>query len=353
LVKDLVVGSDPQRINTSVCVLNRHGWCGEVLKKAGYKIWDLEWKIRDKGIYHLSREIRHIIKKERISIVHAHNFVPLFMTFPAVIFTGAELLVTFHGFLTWRLYSRLSYPFLYFYADKIVIVSEAMRRHYSLPANCLHSKVINIANGIDLKRFEATENYLNRNEIGLSEQDFVIGSVGRLSPVKNQIMQIKVCHILKNEIPNLKLVLITGQSPDSGGLIDEFRSLSRELEIEDRVIFLGYRRDVPQILKTVNVFLMTSLTEGTSLALLEAMASGLPVVASNVGGNAQLIAHGKNGILFDANDLNGLAGHILDLYSQPSKRQRLGSEAKATAQQYSLETMVKNYEELYAHIFDS
>ena len=199
LVKDLALLSDPQKVNASVCVLNHHGWCGDILRKAGHKVWDLEWKKRGKGTTRLYREIRQIINEEEIDIVHAHNFVPLFMTFPAILFTGARLLVTFHGFLAWQLYSRLAYPFLYLYADKIVIVSEAMRRHYSLPINFLRSKVTNIPNGIDIRRFESSENYLNRNEIGLSEQDFVIGSVGRLSPVKNQIMQIKACHLLKDK----------------------------------------------------------------------------------------------------------------------------------------------------------
>ena len=83
------------------------------------------------------------------------------------------------------------------------------------------------------------------------------------------------------------------------------------------------------------------------------MASGLPVVASDVEGNAQLLAHGKNGLLFDVNNLEGLAMHISDLYKQPVLRQNLGLEATATAQKYSLESMVKKYEELYAHIFNS
>ncbi len=351
LVKDMVLLRDSNKIKmASVCTLNQYGWCGEILQKAGCQVYSLAWKARRKNSFQLSREIIKIVRDDEIDIVHTHNFVPLFMAFPVKFFTKAKLLVTFHGFLEWRTYSKIFYPFLYYLTDRIVIVSEAMRDYYRHPVAFSDSKIIHIVNGIDLRRFDNAENILNRNDIGLSEKDFVVVTVGRLSPVKNQIMLIDVCRMLKDRIPNLKFLFITGHSPDSEGLTEKFIELSEKYGIEENINLLGFRKDIPALLKLADLFVMSSLTEGTSLALIEAMASGLPVVVSNVGGNPWIIKNNENGLLFDVKDVFQLSRHIFTLYQKSEKRKQLGVSAKENSYKYSLENMVRTYETLYQKI---
>jgi glycosyltransferase involved in cell wall biosynthesis len=109
-------------------------------------------------------------------------------------------------------------------------------------------------------------------------------------------------------------------------------------------------RDIPEVLRAFDMFVMTSFSEGTSLALLEAMASGLPVIASDVGGNKNIISHGENGFLFDVTSLETLRNHVLELYNDAEKRLELGNRAKIVGEKCSIQSMVGRYDDVYLSI---
>jgi glycosyltransferase involved in cell wall biosynthesis len=240
------------------------------------------------------------------------------------------------------------YSLLSRFTSKIVIVSEEIKNQlYNIPFLNL-KKVEVILNGIDIKvQDQGFERNEMRESLGLSKDDFVIGTVGRIYPEKNIGMQIELIHSLLPQIPNIKLAVVGNKYP----YVKNLEDLVRELEIQDRILFLGLRRDIPELLRTFDIFVMTSFSEGTSLALLEAMACGLPVIVSDVGGNGNIISHGENGFLFDVTSLETLRHHVLELYNDAEKRLRLGSRAKIVREKYSIQSMVGRYHDLYLSIF--
>jgi len=346
VVRNLVLNHNMEE-PPQVCVLNELGCNGELLRSKGFKVWSLDWKKQAKSSFRLVRELRKIIKQEGIDTIHAHNFSPFYFCSFAALCTFKTLFVTFHGFINWRRPYTQVYAILSLFARKIVVVSDAMLEHYR-PLLGGEKKLETVYNGIDLERFTSANAVSLRTELGIDESDFVLGSIGRISPVKNYPAQIRLVAALKDKIPNLKLVLVTSPSPDSSNLENELRILSDELGVADRVVFAGFRSDVENVLHSIDIFLMTSFSEGTSMAILEAFAAGVPVVASDVGGNVSLIEHDKNGFLFDLNDLNQLKKHILALWADGKKLESMSQQARESSAKFSIRGMISSYESLYA-----
>lgn len=348
VVKNIVLNSMSDEIEHCVCVLGTHGYLGYFVKEKGIRVYNLNRLQRDKNDIAVTVELRRLVKRLDINIVHAHNFVPLYFSTLATLFMKAKVIATFHGFTEWNLKKRIFYDTV-FSIVRVVVVNSAMKKNYSFLGHIFSDRIETVVNGIDCTRFnqEIVPAPDLMKEIGIQPKDFVLGSVGRLSPVKNQQLQLKIIAKLKNQIPNLKLLIITGASPDSLNLKKELNDKAAKYGITRNLILLDFRKDVPALLSLMDIFLMTSLTEGTSLAILEAMSSGLPVVASNVGGNSKIIEHEKDGFLFELHDETAFINILLNLYKDKKMRIRIGDAARAKISMYSIENMVKNYEKIY------
>lgn len=342
IVKDLAILTSSKDFEIYVCSLNSEGYCAEKVKEHEIKFYCLNRTREKKNDLSIIKELRKIINYHQIDIVHTHNFTPLYYAYFACLFNKSKLMVTFHGFIKWDIIKKLLY-IIFLRKIDVIVVNEEMKKHYSF----FKKKIDVIFNGIELSRFKVKRNNELMKEFGLNENDFVIGSVGRLSPVKNQIFQLRAISKLKKQCENIKLLLVTGMSPDSASLMNDFIKEAEKLGIKKNIVLLGFRQDVPELLSLMDVFVLSSFTEGTSLALLEAMASALPVVVSNVGGNKRIVKHLKNGILFDVNDLDSLSEYILKLFQDKQLMETLGKEALKTSKSYSVESMVAGYESLY------
>ena len=133
--------------------------------------------------------------------------------------------------------------------------------------------------------------------------------------------------------------------------MDAMKSLSIKLKIEQRVIFTGYRTDIPALLEIMDIYCLTSLWEGLPIGLLEAMAAGKSVIATNVNGSKEIISNSENGLLINKGDFNDLSDKILYLYNNREDSDRLRKNAKTTVEQnYSISTMVNRIEGLYTNI---
>ena len=342
VVKDLVIGSISNEIQPYICVLNQHGHCGTVVKKKGIQVFDLKRKQLNKNDFQIIKELKKLIEDLNIDIIHAHNFTSLYYGILSAFFKKIRILVTFHGFTDWSIKKRIFYSIV-FKRFKIIVVNDAMKKHYSFLNNFFTENINTVFNGININQFNRNTDTQLREQLGINQNDFVIGSVGRLSPVKNQIMQLKTIAKLKKDKKNLKLLLITGNSPDSIDLKEKLFQEAVKLDVKDNLILLDFRKDVPALLSIMDVFIMTSLTEGTSLALLEAMASGLPVVVSDVGGNSRIVNNGVNGFLYNLSDEDTLINIIMNLFNDENLRKCIGDEAKQTASGYSTASMVDSY----------
>jgi len=201
-------------------------------------------------------------------------------------------------------------------------------------------KVVTIYNGIDVKAF--MDSNLTREEartrLGLSDKDaFVYGTVGRLAETKGQDVLLKAFARVCEKYPKSWLI-ITGK----GRLEPELRALSAELNIHERVVFLGYRTDVPEVMKTFDVFVLPSIAEGLPGALLEAMATGLPVIASSVGGVPEVLNNSDLGTMVSPRSVDELASAMKGLYKTPEEhRYKIGKALRERVLEgFSKEKMV-------------
>jgi len=180
----------------------------------------------------------------------------------------------------------------------------------------------------------------------------VLGTVGRLDPIKNQAGLLRAFRAILDRHPEwgprLRLI-IAGDGPLRG----ELARLARELEIEDSVWFPGARGDVPELMRAMDVFVLPSINEGISNTILEAMATGLPVVAGRTGGNPELVLEGVTGALCDPNDTGGLQTALENYVAQPGLRESHGRGARErVTAHFSLEAMVGRYAALYDELLD-
>lgn len=234
------------------------------------------------------------------------------------------------------------------YVDRIVTVSDEIRDDFNKRLKIPARKFEIIKNGVDLSIFKPNRNKSKakalKQVIGIPPEAFVIASVGRLEVVKNYDMLIRAFKkLLSTTVVPIHLALI-----GDGNLRKELGDLSQNLDIAEQVSFLGSRDDVAEILDIVDVFVLTSLTEGTSISVLEAQAKGIPTLASNVGGNGQIISHGVNGFLFPVNDEEAFCGYMIQLINDKALHKKVADNSRQAAHGFDIDQVITRYEKIYS-----
>lgn len=202
-----------------------------------------------------------------------------------------------------------------------------------------------VPNGIDVGELDArvVAGAVPRDSQGLGPEDAVVGSVARFDPVKRLDVLLEAARSLKERIPRLRLVLV-----GDGAEGPRLRRLARKLGLENMAIFLGFVEDAPRLYPAWDLYVSAARREGLPLAVLEAMASRLPIVATDVAGHREVVVHGTTGILVPPEDPASLADAVAALLLDGSRRQRLGLAGRARVlQHFALGPMVRRIEELY------
>jgi L-malate glycosyltransferase len=237
------------------------------------------------------------------------------------------------------------------FTDGIAVNSEAVRRVVSRDENILPGRIFRIYNGIDLERFYASEEIkqTTRRSLGLRSNDTVIGVVANMRhPIKGQRYLIEAMPLILKSISNAQLLLV-----GDGPLRANFEALAESLGVRSHIHFLGVRRDINALLNAMDIYCLPSLTEGFSNSLLEAMACQKPCVATEVGGNPEIVKNGETGFLVPPQNSRALAESILDLAQQPFMRSKMGEAGfDRVQQQFSIRKMVLEYEQFYKHIVE-
>ena len=230
-------------------------------------------------------------------------------------------------------------------SDLTVCVSNSVARHVRRFSHVPAARLRVIPNGIDWQRFSRARP-LAPTKSPLNPEKTTLIYIGRLDPIKNIDLLIRAAaHI--NESHPLQLMIV-GDGPERRLL----EHLTDKLRIKDCVIFTGFRRDTERCLKSADIFIIPSRTEGMSLATLEAMASGLPVVASRTAGLADMIDHQKTGLLVQPQNLSELQSAIETLITNPTLARKLARNAKKHIKQnFSLAPMINAYSNLYKSIY--
>jgi len=280
-----------------------------------------------------------LFRRERIDVVHTHNPLPLIYAPLAAKSAGARVVHTKHGphpDKAHRLWMRRIGAFA---ADAFVAVSEATGAFAEQLREVSSRKLDVIINATDLERFcpDETRRHQVRARWGVDEGDWVIGTVGRMAPVKNHALLVRAVAPLLGE--GVRLV-IAGDGPEAAATA----ALVEELEVTPFVNLLGETRDVPDVLRGLDVFALSSHVEGLPLVLAEAMATALPVVATAVGGVPQVVADGDSGRLVPAGDERALRAALRALEGDRPKARQFGARGRQLAEErYSAERMGREY----------
>lgn len=229
------------------------------------------------------------------------------------------------------------------YTDHVVAVSKPLRSYLVGKAMIPEDKVLVIENGVDSELFSpARGDSPVRREWGFSPDTILVGMVARFSEGKNHQLLLRAFRKVTNRLASLGLILV-GEGP----LLGEMESLARDLGIAERVRFTGRMTYLPQVYRSLDVFVLSSRSEGTSMSILEAMATGLCVVATAVGGNPELLKD-NCGLLTPSDDVDALADALFMILQDQEKRTLIGGRARERAiTQFSELAVVKKYLSLY------
>jgi glycosyltransferase involved in cell wall biosynthesis len=302
--------------------LERHGWPVSALEEPG-------------GLQPgLVLRLAQLFRRERIDVVHTHDERPLLYgaaaarlaRVPRVVHTrhGQKARNTRRQVVLFRLAASL--------ADRVACVSDDAAA-LTLREGVAPRRVRTVRNGIDLARFAYT---------GPAPDEPVV-TVARLSPEKDVATLVRAAAVAVRELPSFRL-----EVAGDGVCMPALRQLTAGLGLEEHVRFHGEVRDIPALLGRARLFVLPSVEEGISLTLLEAMARGLPVVATRIGGNPEVVADGETGLIVPAREPDIMARAMLQLLSDPEKGRRMGQAGRLRVEtHFDVRRMVSAYEALY------
>jgi sugar transferase (PEP-CTERM/EpsH1 system associated) len=293
-------------------------------------------------IYRLYRFLRN----EKPHIVQTHNWGTLLEGALAAKLAGVPIVIhAERGTIDGRRLHLFVHRWLLKIVHQVLSVSEAHRQRLADSTGFPYQKIKPIPNGVDISLFSPrpTEKQRIRKNLGLELTPIYIGTVANLRPVKNHALLLRVGSRLCRSHDHVRFVF-AGDGP----LKEQLVALAEELGISARVRFLGARSDIPDVLNALDIFVLPSLSEGMPNAVLEAMACGLPIVATRVGGIPELIEDGNTGLLVPSEGERQLETILGNLLCCDAKRRALGEKGRQRVLQcFRLERMVNEYQELY------
>jgi glycosyltransferase involved in cell wall biosynthesis len=343
LLLSLVAHLDASRYWSVACLLKR-GWLSDQLAAQGVEtiIVPQNGRLDTRWL----RRVIEVIRRYGVNVLHAHEFAMNTYGSLVATITGVPIVTTIHGKnyyadkwrrrLAYRLVSRLSY---------MVAVSADIKRHLAEKVGVREDRVITIPNGIDLSAYDSQRSHREevRRTLGVDNGTLLLGAIGNLYPVKGHTYLLRAVALLHGGGLPVKLV-IAGR----GALLDDLRAETTRLGIARDVAFLGFREDVPALLPALDVFVLPSLSEGLPLSALEAMATGMPVVATRVGGAPEVVAHGESGLLVPPADPTALAEAVRVVLCDREVARRFAETGRRIVEtRFSLARMLGQYEALY------
>jgi glycosyltransferase involved in cell wall biosynthesis len=322
--------ADRERFALHFVSLAGRGDLADAIEAHGWNVTALDYQF---GLHPgLVVRFAGLFRQLRADVVHAHNTRPLLYAGPAARLAGTwKVICTRHNARTGttrRLTALTRLASLT--ADRVVCVSSASAR-------------VALAEGIAPRRIRTLLNGVDPTQFRPAEGDGPVVAVGRLSPEKDFATLIRAAGLAARRDPTFRLVIA-----GSGPCDENLRRLVAEQNLSGTVALIGQVRDVPSLLAGGSAFALSSLTEGVSIAILEAMAAQLPVVATRVGGNPEIVADGRTGRLVPPSDPAALAGALLELWLDPDRRRTMGMCGRErVVADFDVRKVVARYEAMY------
>lgn len=329
--------------DVAICCLKRIGVLGGELDP---RIQIFCFDKSEGNDYLLPLRLAALIRKNRFEVVHTHNWGAFLEGGLGGWLGGARVLLhTVHGPYTDyapSLRSRLKIALRHFLErrlaqrfHRIVAVSDAIRDYIEKSIDIPPVRLLTVHNGIPVIE--------DVKPVRSDRSTITFMTVGRLVPVKNHLMLLSAFDEIAQMRPQIRLVIV-GDGPERGA-IERF---IQHQGLEEQIVLTGFRSDIPVILRDADIFMLTSRYEGISVALLEAMRTGLPVIATAVGGIPETVLNGKTGLLVELDDVAGLVRAMLTLVDSKIQREQMGNQSyDYFTREFSLATLLSRYQELY------
>jgi len=324
---NLVRHLDRDRYSPVVLCIGKNGPIGEEIAKEGVPVTELGLLRRGGGDRRIVTLLREFLRREKISLVHSHLYHANYFGRLAAFRERIPAVCTIHNtYAHPKIHRRLINRWLARKTARIIAVSGPVREDIIRYDGVDPSKVVVIPNGVDPGRFDIPLTRVEaRERLGIPAEHFLIGTVGRLEEQKGLRYLVDAVRMLRERGKNAFL-LVAGSGREEVRL----REQATRGGIEDAVFFLGARRDVPDLYRAMDVFALSSLWEGGPITLLEAMASGLPVVATPVGFVPEVVRDGVNGFLVPARDPAMLGEALWRVREDPVRAAEIGREGRET-----------------------
>lgn len=349
VIKNLVHNINKKMFNVTILCLKGHGSIGEELLRDGFDIISFDTYYKSKVDYFTFLKFLKIIRQKKIDIVHTHSKDALAdAAICKILLPGLKLIHTFHfgNYLNqvWKkmwieqVFSRV--------ANRLIAVGEIQRNQIKKVFKFNDSKVEKVWNGIPLIKGNVNNSY--RESLGIRNR-ILIGTICTLTQQKGLFDLLSVAAKIHNKKDNVRFVIV-----GDGPLRSDLEKKLNELEITETVIFTGWIPDASKnILHEFDIFFQPSLWEAMSIVILETMAAGIPIVATRVGENTQIIEDEVDGILVDTKDVDGMTLALSRLIENPDLRNLFGSTAKEKVSNlFTVEHMVQAYENIYIEEFE-
>ena len=297
-----------------------------------------------------------LMRRKRPHVVHTHTAKAGLLGRVAAWLVGVPVIVhTFHGHVLHGYYGPVKNQLLRWFerllalaADRLVTVSEQVKNDLVGYGIAKAEKISVVPLGCDLDPFLNAAKFRGefRQELALRGDHKLIGIVGRIFPIKNHALFLAAAAGIASQEPLARFVIV-----GDGVLRESLENRAKSLAIDDRVVFTGWRRDLPRICADLDVLVVSSDNEGTPLSAIEAMAAGCPVVATWVGGLPDLIEDHKTGRLVPPRDASALSSAVLDLLHSPQVERDLGRNAQAfVRQRFTVQRLLSDIDDLYTQL---
>jgi len=289
-----------------------------------------------------------IVRRERIQIIHAHLYAPAVYGAIAATLTRVAALATIHGEVDLEKQGRtrgFKLLALRVGLNTVVCVSESLREAVARRLSFEPARTAVVWNGVDVEALQAGVRGALRSELSVGEHALLIGSIGNVRPAKDYPTFVRACRLMLAHHPDTYFVIAGDCDNELGRAV---RQLSHELGMSDRIVFLGFRADVANVLADLDVLVVSSTSEGFSIAAVQALAAGVPVVATRSGGPEEIIDPGVNGLLVPHSNPRAIAEAVSSLLADPQMRRMMAAAGPETVRtRFSTDAMVQGYVTLY------
>ncbi len=345
VILDLCRYLDPRRFQVMVCCLREGGEYAEQLESDGFKVFLCSGKSKY-GKYFVWLQVRKLLVREKIDIVHTHNTGAFLDGFLATRLTGTPVFIHTDHMREWPDKGRymMAERVASHFTGEIVAVSQHLRDDLIKYEHISPRRIRVIYNGTNFSVNADPNNEKEiREEFGIIPEEKVVGSISRLTKVKGYELLLRSVPLVVKKIPNVKF-LIVGDGKEKAKLLN----LAHSLGIANKVIFTGVRLDVPSIMRIFDLFALPSRSEGLPIVLLEAMAAGKPVVATAVGGVPEAVKDGETGYLVYTREPKEFAQKIIKILLDDHLRDLMRQKAfQLYKEKFTVDKMVESYERLY------